>query len=106
MGVRSGFPGSRDLAGLARELRRIACVAADQRGVLSDRQRFADEIALNRVAALLGEETELLLGFHALGNDRHFETVAKPDDRPDDRRRLRIAPKVHDEGTVDLDLVE
>src|ERR1700719_1171332 len=97
---------NRDSAGHARWLRRIATGTADQRGVLPDRQPFADEIPLHRVAALLGEETELLLGFHALGDDRHFKAVAKADDRPDDRRRLRIAPEIHDKGAIDLDLVE
>src|SRR5664279_1810912 len=91
------------LAGLARGLHRIACGAADQRGVLPDRQRLADEIALHRVAALLREEAELLLGLDAFGNDRHFQTVAKADDRAHDGRRLRIASEIDDEGAVDLD---
>src|SRR6202043_3492500 len=66
----------------------------------------ADEIALYRVAALIGEEAQLLLGFDALGDDRHLEAVAKADHGPDDRRRLRIAPEIDDESAVDLDLVE
>src|ERR1700681_2532144 len=37
---------NRSLAGLARGLHRIAAGAADQRGVLPDRRRFADKIAL------------------------------------------------------------
>src|SRR5271166_1816511 len=59
------------LAGLARRLHAIARAAADRRGVLPDRRGFANEIALHRVAALVREESELLLGFHALGDDRH-----------------------------------
>src|ERR1700692_1434923 len=94
------------LAGLAGGLDGVAAVAAHQRGVLTDRQRLANEIALHCIAALVGEEAELLLGFHALGDDRHLEAVAKADDRPDDRRRLRIAPEIHDKGAIDLDLVE
>src|SRR6202022_2715847 len=82
------------LAGLARGLHGIAAGVANQRGVLPDRQRFADEITLHRVAALLREEPELLLGFHALGDDRHLQAVAKVDHRPDDRRRLWIAPEI------------
>src|SRR6266436_3670449 len=50
------------LAGLARGLHRIAAAAANQCGVLSDRQGFADKITLHRVAALVREERELLLG--------------------------------------------
>src|SRR5882724_10522508 len=94
------------LAGLARGLYRIGAGLADQRGILSDRRRLAEEIALDRVAALIRQEAELLLGFHAFGDNRHFETVAKADDRANDRRRLRIAPQIHDESPVDLDLVE
>src|ERR1700731_4027598 len=94
------------LAGLARGLHGIAAGAANQCGVLPDRQRFADEIALHRVAALVGEEAELLLGFHALGDDRHLEAVAKADHGSDDRRRLRIASEIDDESSVDLNLVE
>src|SRR6202043_1331549 len=66
----------------------------------------ADEIALYRVAALIGEEAQLLLGFDALGDDRHLEAVAEADHRANDRRRLRIAPEIDDESAVDLDLVE
>src|SRR6266403_5477038 len=94
------------LSGLARGLHRIAAAAADQRGVLPDRRRFADKIALHHVAALLREETELLLGFHALRDDRHFETVAEADHRANDRRRLRIASEIDDESAVDFDVVE
>src|ERR1700736_2947823 len=94
------------LAGLARGLHRIAAAAADQRGVLPNRRRFADKIALHRIAALLREETKLLLGFHALRDDRHFEAVAKADHRANDRRRLRIASEIDDESAVDLDFVE
>ena len=74
--------------------------------VLRDRRRLADEIALHHVAALVGEEAELFLGFDALGDDRHVEAVAEADHRADDRRRLRVAAEIHDEGAVDLDLVE
>src|SRR5258708_1013553 len=94
------------LAGLARGLHRIAAAAANQRGVLSDRLRFADKIALHRVAALVREERELLLSFHALGDDRHFEAVAEADHSPNDRRRLRIVSEIDDESAIDLDFVE
>src|SRR6185369_9024311 len=81
-------------------------VAADQRVVVPDRLRPAEEIALHRVAAFVGEEAELLLGLDAFGNDRHFEAMAEIDDGANDRRRLRVAPQIHDKGAVDLDLVE
>src|SRR5258708_17305351 len=94
------------LAGLARRRRDIAATAPDQRCVLPDRQRFADEIALHRVAALFGEEAELFLGFDPLGHDRHLQAVAKADPGANDRPRLRVAPEIHDKSAVDLDLVE
>src|SRR5882672_4143948 len=93
-GLRAG------LAGLARGLDRFAAATPHQHAVLSDRRGLADEIALLR------KETELLPGFHALGDDRHFEAMAKADHRPNDGRRLRISSKIHDESTVDLDFVE
>src|ERR1700692_3674763 len=99
-------PSRKALAGLARGLHRTAVVAADQRGVLPDRQGFAEEIALHRVAAHFREEAELLLGLHALGDDRHFETMAKADHGAHDRGRLRVASEIDDKVAVDLDLVE
>src|SRR3984957_19715407 len=99
-------PTRKALAGLARGLHRTAVVAADQRGVLPDRQGFAEEIALHRIAAHFREEPELLLGLHALCDDRHFETMAKADYGAHDRGRLRIASEIDDKGAVDLDLVE
>src|SRR5665647_3910533 len=96
----------KELSGLARGLGSVAGVAANRRGVLADRQGFAEEIALHHVAAFVGEEAELLLGFHALGDDRHLQAMAEPDDGPDDRGRLRVAAEIDDEGAVDLDLVE
>src|SRR4051794_34988379 len=80
--------------------------APDQRAVSHDRRRSADEIALHHVAAFVGEEAELFLGFHAFGNDRYMQTVTQADHRANDRRRLRVASEVHDETAIDLDLVE
>src|SRR5712664_3595287 len=60
------------LAGLARGRDRFAAATPHQHAVLSDRRGSADEIALHRVTALIRKEPELLLGFHALGDDRHF----------------------------------
>src|SRR4051794_32246395 len=90
---------------LARGFAIVGGTAADQRGVVPDRLGLAEEIALHRVAALVREEAELLLGLDAFGNDRHFQAVAEIDDGANDRRRLRIAPEIHHEGAVDLDLV-
>src|SRR5437763_16197744 len=94
------------LSGLARGLHGVAADAANQPAIVADRQGFADEIALHRVAAFIRQEAELLLGFHALGDDRHLKAVAETDDGPDDRRRVRVPSDIYDEGAVDLDLVE
>src|SRR3954451_9208657 len=94
------------LARLARGLHGVAADAANQPGIVADRQRFADEIALHRVAAFIRKEAELLLSFNALGDDRHLKPVAETDDSSDDRSRLRVPSEIDDEGAVDLDLVE
>jgi hypothetical protein len=58
------------------------------------------------IAGLVREEGQLLLRFHAFGDDGNIQTMAEPDHRADDRRRLRIASQIHHECAVDLDLVE
>src|SRR6185437_14740539 len=94
------------LACLAHRLHDVAAVAANERSVLPDRQRLADQVALHGVAAFVGEEGELFQGLDSLGHQRHAEAVAEVDDGGDDRGRLRIAAEIDDEGAVDLDLVE
>src|SRR6478752_3759237 len=96
----------RRLAGLARRLHGIGNAAADQDSILSDRRRLAEQIALHPIAAFMRQETELLRGFDALGDDRHFEAMAEVDDGADDCRRLRIFAEIDDEVAVNLDLVE
>src|SRR3954454_4406779 len=94
------------LAGLARGLHGVAAAAANQRRVVGDRQRFAEEITLHRITAFVRQKCQLLLGFHAFSDDRYLEAVAETNDGPDDRGRLRVASDVSDKGAVDLDLVE
>src|ERR1700751_2495569 len=98
----SPVPRTAALCGLARRLH--VASAADERGILADRRRLADQVALHGVAALLREEGELLLGLDALGDDRHFEAVPEIDDGAHDRGRLRVAGEVDDEGAGGLDL--
>src|SRR3954468_10540420 len=54
------------LAGLARGLHGVRRNSADEGRILADRQGFAEQIALDGVAALLSQERKLLGGFHAL----------------------------------------
>src|SRR6266508_5353464 len=104
MMAKSGCRSLKSGAGeLARAFDVVCGAAADQRVVVPDRLGLAEEIALHRVAALVRQEAELFLGLPALGDDRHFEAVAEIDDGANDRRRLRVAPEIHDEGAVDLD---
>ena len=72
----------------------IGNVAANQCRIVPNRKWLADEIALHRVAALLGEKAELLLRLYALGDDRHFQRMTEIDHGPDDCRRLRIAAEI------------
>src|ERR1700761_6669072 len=93
------------LTRLARRLHDIAA-ATDQRSILPDRQRLADQIALHRVAALVGQEGKLLQRLDTFGHQRHAEAMAEIDHGGDDRGRLWVAAEIDDESAVDLDLVE
>ncbi len=58
---------------------------SDQFRIVLNRTRASDQIALDFIAAFLGQECELLSGFDPLGNDRKLKPAAEADDRPDDR---------------------
>src|SRR5437667_11420839 len=70
---------------------------------LLGRRRDREVIALDLVAAVRGEQLELLLRFHALGHDLEFEAVREADDRERDHRVLRVGGDVANEGVVDLE---
>src|SRR5262245_49849708 len=80
--------------------------AAGDFGVLLDRFRSANEIALDFAALFVGEESELLFGFHALGQDREVQSTTERDDRADNGRGLLAVAEIGDKGLVNLDLVE
>src|SRR6266705_761295 len=69
-------------------------------------RRNREVIALDLVAAVRGEQLELLLRFHALGHDLEFEAVREADDRERDHRVLRVGGDVANEGVVDLERVD
>src|SRR6266480_954312 len=69
-------------------------------------RRNREVIALDLVAAVRGEQLELLLRFHAFGYDLEFEAVREADDRERDHRVLRIGCDVANEGVVDLERVD
>src|SRR5882762_5146065 len=69
-------------------------------------RRYREVIALDLVAAVRGEQLELLLRFHALGHDLELEAVREADDRERDHRVLRVCGDVANEGVVDLERVD
>src|SRR4051794_3309384 len=89
-------------AGVIRSVRR----PPDQGGIVCNRLRAADEIALHAIAAFGSEKRQLLPGFDAFGDDRDVEAVAEADHGADDGARLRVEAEIDDEGAIDLDLVE
>src|ERR1700722_3537885 len=79
---------------------------ADQFFILVDRRWPADVIALHFVTGFLAQERKLVVGLHALGDDRQIEPARQSDDGAHDGRRLRVGHDARNERLVDLDLVE
>src|SRR6185503_20616875 len=73
---------------------------------LADRPRLAEQIALRLVAAFDAQHVELLLGLDALGHGDHAYVGAELRHRADDGEAVFLLAELHDEGAVDLDLVE
>ena len=78
----------------------------DELDELLRRQRLADPVALEAVAAAHVEEVELRARAHAFGDDLEPEAARKADDRLGDRRVARIGLEVGDERDVDLQRVD
>ena len=73
---------------------------------MSRRQRFAQQEALNFVAAQLPEFAKLVLGFDAFGDNVEAEIGTHPDHRLEDHPGPAIRSLTLNERLVDLDLVE
>src|SRR5438093_10898968 len=73
---------------------------------LLGRRRDREVIALDLVAAVRGEQLELLLRFHALGHDLQFEAVREADDRERDHGVLRVGGDVANEGVFELGRID
>src|SRR5262245_20332606 len=69
-------------------------------------RRDREAVALDLVAAVRGEQLELLLRLHALGDDLELQAVREPDDRERDHRVFRVGGDVAHEGVVDLERVD
>src|SRR6185437_16565528 len=103
---RPTFPKCGGLAGSREYLLRRHPAAPDQIGIVRDRLRPADEIALDLVTRFAGEKLELFGGLHALRHHRQIEPAPESDHRAHDGDGLLAVRKIGDEGPVDLDLVE
>ena len=66
------------------------------------RDGAADQVALQDIAAVLGEKRRLRLGFDALGDDGDAECLRHLDHRRNDRGILRIIGELLHELLVDL----
>src|SRR5262245_34212100 len=75
-------------------------------GALLGRRRHREAVALDLVAAVCGEQLELLLRLDSLGHDLELEAVSQADYREGDHRVLRIGRDVADERVVDLERVD
>src|SRR6266851_3794732 len=70
------------------------------------RERPAEIVSLQDVAVALGEESELLFGLDALGDDLEAEAMRHRDDRVRDREAARIGRDLAHERDVDLEAVD
>ena len=70
------------------------------------RQRTIEEKALPLLASLSPQECQLLLRFHALGNDPLLEVASHADHGADDGRVVRIGRQILHEGLVDFQGVD
>lgn len=70
------------------------------------RHRPAEQIALDFVTAVLAQEVQLLMGFHAFGDHREVQAVGHGDDGAGDLRVLLAGRQAVDEGAVDLQDVD
>jgi hypothetical protein len=83
-----------------------ACASLEQQPEVRGGQGVAEKIALAFVALLGPEECELLVRFHAFGNDPIVEVLAHPDHGADDGGVVRIGGDIAHEGLIDLDRVD
>ena len=93
--------GAGELARVSTRLR----AAADQRVVVHDRGCGLPRKKPCTASQPSSDRKLRCSGLDALGNDRHFEAVAEIDDAANDPATAGCA-EIHDEGAVDLDLVE
>jgi len=71
-----------------------------------DGQRAGEEVSLESVAAGFFEESALLDGFYAFGEDVEAEGIGEGDDGACDGFVVGVSEQIADKGTVDLQLIE
>jgi len=76
--------------------------STQERRCIAGGERFADQIALNRIALKTAQGSGLRRLLNALRDDLEAKAVAKGNDGLDDCRIARAAGHITDEGEVDL----
>jgi len=79
---------------------------ADDGAQVAQGHRAAQQVALDKVAALLGEKLVLLQGFHTFGDHLQVQRVGHDNDCLDDLHVLPAARYILDERAVDLQGVQ
>ena len=82
------------------------CVAADLFGVVADRSRPTDQIALQLIAPFSGQQKALRFGLDALSENRHIEAMPERNHGVDNCLGVMVVFQIANEALVDLDLVE
>ena len=65
-------------------------------------QHTVEKKSLHLIARQIAQQSRLLFGFDAFGNDLEIERMRERDDRRYDRQRLGVARKIGQERAVDL----
>ncbi|MCY1187615.1 hypothetical protein D9M73_286140 [compost metagenome] len=78
----------------------------EDRAQLTQGDGAAEQITLDEIATLLGEELVLLHGFHAFGDHLQVQGMGHDDDGLDNFHVLPAVRHILNEGTIDLQGVQ
>src|SRR5262245_53850810 len=101
-----GLSSVKALASIAGTASVEAPVLPHHPGAFVGGRRDREAVPLDLVAAVRGEQFELLLGLDAFGDHLELEAVRQADDRERDHRVLRVGGDVAHERVVDLERVD
>ena len=88
------------------QVARLSWCRVRDTGDLTRRDRTREEETLSLVAAVLCQEPELLLCFHAFGDDLQAKAVRHGNDGLGDRRVVLVARQARDERPVDFQHID